>query len=109
MGPISVNSDEVAALAQTARYSVLYLRSGVKVLVEEPVAEIDRLRISAQRRRDITKRFKREMRECKAIRMPVDRAFAMAWEALTNRAGLTEAELAELYHSLLEWTRRWLK
>jgi hypothetical protein len=64
---------------------------------------------SEEVRRQVSKRFKREMRERKAAGQSVARVFGQLWEELAADAPLPEHEHAELYHELLAWTKRWLK
>ena len=109
LGPITIDPEAIVARAETDLYSVLYLRSGQKLIVQETLDEIDEAGLTAQRRRELTKRFKRELRECKAMRVPVDQAFAALWDDLSGRAALPEPELRGLYQELLDWTKRWLK
>ena len=108
-GPFTIQTEEVVAQAETGHYCVLYLRSGEKVMVRESLAEIERLSVLSQTQRDIEKRFKREMRQCKTMGVPVDEAFSALWEDVSSGVKLPEAEQAELYQHLLDWTKRWLK
>ena len=109
VGPVTIDTDQIVARMELEQYAVLYLRSGEKLLVKEPLEEIERLRALTQTQRDVMKRFKREIRECKAIGMSVENAFAALWEEISIRARLSEGEQAELFQQLLAWTKRWLK
>jgi hypothetical protein len=109
VGHVTVETEEIVAQLETDRYAVLYLRSGEKMLVQEALEEIERLSALTQTQREVIKRFKREMRECKAIGMSVDQAFAALWEEISTRVKLSESEQADLYQELLDWTKRWLK
>ena len=109
LGTRSFETAEIVARADTNHYSVLYLRSGEKVLVRETLAEIERMSMVSATQRDAIKRFKRQMRECKGSGMPVDQAFAVLWEELGTQLKLDEQEQASLYRTLLDWTKRWLK
>lgn len=109
VGPFPLDTDEVLARAETDSYSVLYLRSGEKLLVQEGLQEIERLAHFNETQREVVKRFKREMRECKSMGMSVEQAFAGLWEEIATRVKLSEGEQATLYQELLDWTKRWLK
>jgi len=109
LGPIVIQPDEIVAQAETDSHTVLYLRSGEKLLVQEPLEEIERLTLLTETQRQVLKRFKREMRDCKASGVPVSQAFAGLWEEISTEVKLSEGEQAELYRELLEWTKRWLK
>jgi hypothetical protein len=108
-GSICIDVDEIVARAETDHYSVLYLRSGEKVLVRESLAEIERLQHLTDTQREVLKRFKREMRECKAIGMSIDQSFAALWEEIATEVDLSVDDLPKLYRELLDWTKRWLK
>lgn len=109
MDRLSLDTEEVVARAATDRYSVLYLRSGEKLFVKEALEEIERMSLFTETQREIVKRFKREIRECKAVGMSVDQAFAGLWEEVAAEAALSESDQAQLYQELLDWTKRWLK
>ena len=109
IGTITVETADIVARADLDRYSVLYLRSGQKVFVKEPVQEIERMAALTEAQRETIKRFKRDIRECKAMGISVDQAFAGLWEEIASRGEGSEAEQARLYQELLEWTKRWLK
>jgi hypothetical protein len=109
IGPVTVETAEIVASAETDHYSVLYLRAGDKVLVKEGLDEIERLSQMKEAHREVVKRFKREIRECKAMGMSVDEAFAALWEELSTELRFDEGEQSRLYQELLDWTKRWLK
>ena len=109
VGTVIVQSDDIVARLESKHHSVLYLGSGEKILVQESLDEIDRLTAVPQTQRELLKRFKRDIRECKAMGMSVDQAFAALWEEISTRAKLSEEEQGALYQELLEWTKRWLK
>ena len=109
LGSVVVDANDIVARAETDSYSVLYLRSGEKLLVQEPLDEIERLALLTETQRQVMKRFKREIRECKASGMSIDQAFAALWEEISSKVKLSEGEQADLYQELLDWTKRWLK
>ena len=82
LGTIAVRTEEIVARAETSRYSVLYLRSGEKLLVQEALEEIEQRSQLSETHRELVKRFKRDMRECKAMGMSVNEAFAALWEPI---------------------------
>lgn len=106
---VSVDLESVAAQAQTADCSVLYLRSGEKLFVQETLEEIERLRSLKQVHAELSKRCKREIRKRRSAGLSTNEAFACAWEEISAGAKLSEDELAALYQELLTWTKRWLK
>ncbi len=108
-GPVVIDAEQIVARAETDHYSVLYLRSGDKVLVRESLEEIERLELLTDTQREVLKRFKRDIRECKAMGMSVDQSFAALWEEISAEAQLPDEQLGKLYRELLDWTKRWLK
>src|SRR5690349_6088640 len=108
-GPVQIDLQDVVARVQSDHYSVLYLRSGEKILVRESLEEIERLRHLTETQREVLKRFKRDIRECKAMGMSVENSFAALWEEVATQVQLPEEELSKLYKELLDWTKRWLK
>jgi hypothetical protein len=109
VGPILIETEQIVAQAETAHYSVLYLRCGNKVLVREGLGEINRLQHLTDTARTVLKRFKRDIRECKTMGMSIDQSFAALWEEIATEVELPEQELRQLYNELLDWTKRWLK
>src|SRR4051812_28997709 len=102
VGSVTIETQDIVARAQTDRYSVLYVSSGEKILVHETLEEIERLSLFNQTQKEVVKRFKRDMRECKATGMPVDQAFAAVWEEAAIHVKLPESEQAALYQELLD-------
>jgi hypothetical protein len=106
---VRVDLEAVAAQAQTAECSVLYLRSGEKLFIQETLEEIERLRSLKQVHSELSKRCKREIRKRRSAGLSTNQAFASAWEEVSAEAKMSEDELATLYQELLTWTKRWLK
>lgn len=108
-GTVRIDPQQILARAATDDYSVLYLSTGEKILVRERIEEVDRLKVAVEIEREVIKRFKREIRSCKAMGMRVDFAFATLWEEIVARGELSEDEAARVYRELIRWTKRWLK
>ena len=106
---VLVDLESVAAQAQSSHGSVLYLRSGEKLFVQETLEEIERLRSVRFGHAELIKRCKREIRKRRAAGLSTDQAFASAWEEVSAGANVSEDELAALYQEMLAWTKRWLK
>lgn len=109
IGSFVLDTREIVAHAQGPGYAVLYLRAGGKVFVQESLEEIDgMIRLTATERATV-KRFKRSLRECKAMGVPVDQAFAALWEEVAAEANLSDSQQGSVYQELVSWTKRWLK
>jgi hypothetical protein len=109
VGPIVIDTREIVARAQASSYAALYLRAGGKVFVRESLEEIDSMVRLTATERTLVKRFKRSLRECKAMGVPVDQAFAALWEEVAAEANLSDTQQGSVYQELVNWTKRWLK
>lgn len=109
VGPIVIDTRQIVARAQTPGYTALYLHPERKVFVKETLEEIEGLIQFTGTQRVLVKRFKRSIRESKAMGVPVDQAFAALWEEVVAEGNLTDAQLGDLYQALVNWTKRWLK
>lgn len=109
VGLIVIDPQQIVARAQTPGYTALYLRPERKVFVEETLEEIEGLIRIMGTQRTLAKRFKRSIRESKAMGIPVDQAFAALWEEIVAEGNLTDAQLGDTYQELVNWTKRWLK
>ncbi|MHC1768425.1 MAG: hypothetical protein AB9869_29815 [Verrucomicrobiia bacterium] len=109
VGLIAVDPRQIVARAQTPDYTALYLRPQRKVFVHETLEEIEGLIRHMGTQRILIKRFKRSIRESKAMGIPVDQAFAALWEEIVAEGNLTDAQLGDSYQALVNWTKRWLK
>lgn len=109
VGPLVIDPRQIVARVQTPVYTALYLRPERKLFVEETLEEIEGLIRLMGTQRTLAKRFKRSIRESKAMGIPVDQAFAALWEEIVAEGNLTDAQLGDIYQELVNWTKRWLK
>ncbi len=108
-GKVAIQTRDIVAQAETGDCSVLYLRSGEKLLVQEGLDQIERQKHASETQHEIVKLFKRRMRICKGQSMPVDEAFGAVWQETSAELKLDHEEQAKLFQELLDWTKRWLK